>query len=178
MFTVIKNGVKLNMLARFFKSLRLKQILRISLVGFLLFISTACSNPDSNLVARDRTYDEQAQPREGVNYDNYSSNQNKKGGMNVYNDDPRDSDPDVKARAKELVDNAEASLQRDGDSDRYYEGVKGKVKREASEANRGLERSSKNLKRSTEDASDAIQNRVREVSKDTKRAVKDAVDDI
>jgi ElaB/YqjD/DUF883 family membrane-anchored ribosome-binding protein len=129
-------------------------------------------------MARDRSYDEQTQPREGINYDNYSSNQRKQGGMNVYNDDPRDTDADVQAKTKELVDNAEASLQRDGDSDPYYRGVKGKVEREASAANKGLERSSENLKRSTEDASDAVQNRIREVSKDTKRAVKDAVDDI
>jgi hypothetical protein len=178
MFIAINNGVKLNMLSRFFKSLRIKQILGISLVGFLLLFSTACSNPDSNLVARDRTYSEQAQPREGVNYDNYSSNQRKQGGMNVYNDDPRDTDADVRSKTKELIDNAEASLQRDGDSDRYYNSVKGRAEREASSASKGLERSSENLKRSAEDATDAVQNRIREVSKDTKRAVKDTADNI
>lgn len=93
-------------LIQLIKSIRIKQILTVFLAGCLLVISTACSQ--GNLAQRGgKAYTDTAKRSMSVN-----ANQDFKGGMNNYNDDPRYS-AETAAKTKALVDRAKRNQKRD-----------------------------------------------------------------
>jgi hypothetical protein len=92
---------------------QLKKILVVFLAGFVLLISTACSNMNSPQASR-----ENVNPKTNVeqltkqpDYDNYDANQPKQGGMNQYNDDSRQENPKLKERVDNLVQGAKADME-------------------------------------------------------------------
>lgn len=92
------------------KSLKLKQILTVFLAGFLLVISTACSqgtvDPDNAAQTGGREYTNTAKRAGSDTYDDYDAGQSFKGGINGYSDNLR-SDGDTQAKVKALIDSAE-----------------------------------------------------------------------
>lgn len=90
---------------RFIKSIKIKQILTVFLVGSLVLVSTAC-NKGNVAQAGGQEYTETAKRAGSDTYDDYDADQSFKGGMNGYNDDRR-YDSETAAKAKELVDTAE-----------------------------------------------------------------------
>lgn len=84
------------------KSVRLKQVLTVFLAGFLLIISTACSQ---NPLAQIDGVADVVERQLSDTYDNYDADRGYKGGMNGYDDDPR-YNAETAAKAKALVDTA------------------------------------------------------------------------
>jgi len=129
------------------KSLNIKQAITVFLAGFLLIVSTACSQ---NTVAQAETAAETAM---SDTYDDYDANQKFKGGMNGYNDDRR-YDGETAAKAQELIDTAE-SRQKDNLGD-YAESITDRAGAKIDEAKREIPRA---LQSNKEEAVDYVQNK-------------------
>jgi hypothetical protein len=161
-------------LIQFIKSIRIKQILTVFMVGCLLAVSTACSQDTvaktgKNVMSKD--YDRGAASN---TYDKYDANQEYKGGMNSYNDDRR-YDAGTAAKAKTLVDTAKRR-QVDNVGD-YVDNVTDRVKSNAKEAKREVPRT---LKDNQEDAVDYVQNKSDKLKRNLSKVpggVKDVVDE-
>ena len=92
------------------KSINIKQVVTVFLVGCLVFVSTACNqdtvaqaegSPQRATRETERTY--QGDPRD--TYDDYDANQNYKDNFNGYDDDRR-YDSETAAKAQTLIDTA------------------------------------------------------------------------
>ncbi|MEL6578638.1 MAG: DUF6658 family protein [Cyanobacteria bacterium J06621_12] len=129
------------------KSIKIKKILTVFLAGFLLIVSTACSQ---STVAQAETKAETAMSSD---YDAYDANQEYKGGMNGYNDDRR-YDAETAAKAKALVDTAE-SRQEDSLGD-YAESITNRAGDKIDEAKNEIPRA---LQSNKEDAVEYVQNK-------------------
>lgn len=117
----------MNKLNQFFKSIQIKQIVTVFIVGVVLLISTACSSSDSAQAAnsregyfsQNRVYESQENP----DYDAYDANQKKKpeAGFNQYEDDPRNDNPNVRGKAERLIQGAKANIQKSDSGKEYAE---------------------------------------------------------
>ena len=87
---------------RFIKSINIKRVVTVFLVGSLVFISTAC-NQDT--VAQAGTKVDMENRAMSDDYDKYDAEQEYKGGMNRYNDDRR-YDSETAAKTQTLIDTA------------------------------------------------------------------------
>ena len=85
------------------KSINIKQVVTVFLVGCLVFVSTACNQ---GTVAQAGTKADMEAARATSNdYDKYDAKQEYKGGMNRYNDDRR-YDSETAAKTQTLIDTA------------------------------------------------------------------------
>lgn len=100
----------------FVKSLRLKQILVVTLAGFFVLTSTACSagtdvRSASNGGVKQQSYGASPYDKnDGPTRELYKPTQKREGGMNNYNDDPKYDREDVKANAQKRVQQAAENL--------------------------------------------------------------------
>ena len=124
-------------LIQFIKSIRLRQILTVFLAGFLLVISTACSQ--GNIAqAGGKADTDTAKRAMSDTYDKYDANQSFEGGMNGYNDDPR-YDSETASKAKALVDTAK-SRQKDNLGD-YADSITDRAQEKVEEAKKDIPQS-------------------------------------
>ncbi len=114
------NGFWSNAIARvtaFVNKLQLKQALIITLVGLLVITSTACSAADphssSNGGVNQGSYGASPYDKnDGPTRELYKPTQQREGGMNNYNDDPKYDRAETKAEAQKMVKRAEQNLER------------------------------------------------------------------
>ena len=87
---------------RFIKSINIKQVVTVFLVGCLVFISTACNG---DTMAQAGTKVDMENRATSDDYDKYDAKQEYQGGMNRYNDDRR-YDSETAAKTQTLIDTA------------------------------------------------------------------------
>ena len=87
---------------RAIKSINIKQIVTVFLVGCLVFVSTACSQ---DTMAQAGTKVDMENRATSDDYDKYDANQEYEGGINRYNDDRR-YDSETAAKTQTLIDTA------------------------------------------------------------------------
>lgn len=134
------------------KSINLKRIVTVFLVGSLLVISTACS---SGNIAQSggKAYADAAKRATSDTYDQYDANQSYKGGMNGYNDDPR-YNAKTTAKTKALIDTAKSS-QQDNLGD-YVNDISDRAGDQIQQAKRDVPRT---IQSNAEEAADYLQDK-------------------
>jgi hypothetical protein len=156
-------------LVQIIKSIKLKQVLSVLLIGSLLVISTACN--DGNVAqAGGKTYTDTAKRAGSDTYDDYDANQEFKGGINGYNDDRR-YDGGTAAKTKELIDVNER-IRKDNDNPGDYLGnVTERALDKNKEATKKIPRA---LKENFEGAAEEFDYRTDELQKNLDRAPDEA----
>ncbi len=112
--------------ATFVKSFHLRQTLTVACAIFLLFTSTACGS--KSFAATPGTYNDASQPKNSaskygqdagkVNRELYKPTQQRTGGMNNYNDDPRYDKGASQGKVERLMNRAERNLEKRADNPR------------------------------------------------------------
>jgi ElaB/YqjD/DUF883 family membrane-anchored ribosome-binding protein len=149
------------------KSIKLRQVLTVFLVGSLFIISTACSN--GNVPQAEAKLDSNTTTKAmSDTYDQYDSNQPFKGGMNRYNDDPR-YDTKAGADRKGLVDRAK-SRQTDNVGE-YFSNIGDRAGDNLEKAKRELPRALEDRK---EDTAQDLQRRTSTLKQNLKNAPNEA----
>lgn len=184
-----------------------KKTLVVFLAGFVIFMSTACSNTNppqvsgKNIGSKTNVQKLTQQP----DYDYYDANQPKRGGMNKYNDDPRLENPKLQKKVDKLVKGARANVEeRNGNSAKYLgeeisktgqvlenieEDMAQRIEKFQKNISQGtqqqmdttknnLEKASKNIKRVADDTSDTFADKVGDTAKATRRTTEDTLDRI
>jgi hypothetical protein len=150
-------------LIQIIKSIKLRQVLTVFLVGSLFVISTACSNGNA-AQSGGKAYTDTAKRPMSDTYDKYDANQPYQGGMNKYNDDRR-YDTKAGANTKALVDQAK---NRQTDNVGEYFGNIG------NRAGENLEKAKNNVPRTIEarkdDATQDLQRRASTLKQNLKNA--------
>jgi len=161
------------------------RILVVFLAGFILLISTACSNANPPQASSSGNL------RSTPNYDYYDANQPEQGGMNKYNDDTRLDDRKMQKKADNAVNQARTNLEQRNDTGEALGKIKEDVaqrteqfKKDISQGTQrgidttknNLEKASRNIARTAEDASDTLQNKANDTAKATRRAAEDTLD--
>jgi hypothetical protein len=149
------------------RSIELRQVLTVFLIGCLFVISTACSN--GNVPQAGAKLDTNTTTKAMSNtYDKYDSNQPFKGGMNRYNDDPR-YDTKAGADRKGLVDRAK-SRQTDDVGD-YFSNIGDRTSDNIEKAKRDVPRA---FEANKEDATQDFQRRTSTLKQNLKNAPNEA----
>jgi len=111
------NSLFSNAIARvtsFVKTLRLKQVIVVSLVGLLVITSTGCASGVNAAAPRDdvsgRSYNSPYDKNDGPTRELYKPTQKREGYFNNYNDDLKYDRDDVKANAEKRVQQAAENL--------------------------------------------------------------------
>lgn len=164
---------------------QLKRWVGIVLVGILLVLNVACSAPDAPMSSGTGSYNE----KRGANTDLYEPTQPKRDGMNRYDDDVRDASPEVKAKARALVDNAKRNIgQTENPKEipskviKSAENLKDEISEEAQDRKAGFVEGTKdgmrNLKGNLDRASREIPEVVKEGTENANISVKRSADSV
>ena len=156
---------------QFIKSINIKQVITVFLVGCLVFVSTACNrgtvaqaegSPTSATRQTARTY--KGNPRD--TYDEYDANQNYKDSFNGYDDDRR-YDSEAAAKAQTLVDTAK---RRKADNlGEYVDNVGERSVLDPETNERALGKFSNKVEKNIDDAGDYIDNKSDKLQRNLKR---------
>jgi hypothetical protein len=166
---------------------KIKNILIVFLAGFVLLISTACSNMNSPQASR-----ENVNPKTNVqklteqpDYDYYDANQPKEGGMNQYNDDPRVKNPKLQKKVDRLVKGAKENIEerneeRNNFSEKYSDDkvsktgqALGNIKEDASQK---IGEFKKDISQGTQQQMDKAKNNLEKTNRNIKRTAEDTSD--
>jgi gas vesicle protein len=164
-------------LVEFIRSINIRKILTVFMVGCLLAVSTACNQDTVGRTdMKTGSRSDATKSTMSSSYDQYDANQEYQGGMNGYNDDRRyDYDAGAAAKAKTLVDTAKRR-QVDNVGD-YVENVTDRAKSNVKQAKREVPRT---LKENQENAVDYVQDRSQNLKRNLSKVpggVKDVVEE-
>lgn len=171
----------MNKLIQFVKSTQLKQIIVVFLAGVVLLISTACSGSNTPTASYDANQRSETPARaRNYNYDDATQtnkatkiqSQPEKGGMNLYNDDPRIDNPRVQSKTQELLQNANKSGKRANSPDNPGEFLE----EQAESVGQSIDRVRKNVSQGTEQGTRNLKSNLGQASRDVRGAAEDASD--
>lgn len=176
----------MNRVISWVKSIRLGKIITVFLSSILLFVISACNSTGVLAKTADQVREEVPGGAATSTY---------KGGMNDYSDvDPRQDTSGAQAKAKELIDNAEANIEkRAGDVDQYRQNYQSgtplgervrrlgeDVKSSADEVTEGVakgtQRGVENIKENAENAAEGSKRTAENVKENTKEAGRNLTD--
>jgi len=181
----------------FVKTLRLKQVLVVTLVGLLVITSTACSAADprtsNNVGLNQGSYGASPYDKnDGPTRELYKPTQKREGGMNNYNDDPKYDRAETKAQRDKMVQRAEENLSRRATSPKDVfsnikndnplddkardtsESIKASADKLVNDFSEGTRKGSRNLQENLDRASDSAPR----IFNEAKRNAQGAVDDV
>jgi gas vesicle protein len=164
---------------------QLSRVVLTFLAGILLILNVACSNvPEGPKVTGEGSYDEQR----GFQTELYDDIQPKRGGMNNYEDDFRDSSPGVKAKTRELIDHAKRTDKIDSPQDFAREArqsakelgqnVSERAERQKNDFVESTKQGTQNLKENLGKASREVPEIVREATGNAKESAQGAADTV
>ncbi|MBW4553520.1 MAG: hypothetical protein KME35_20765 [Aphanocapsa sp. GSE-SYN-MK-11-07L] len=180
-------------LTSWFRSLQLERVFFVVLAGLFLLANVACSNPSSTASGSSPGYETESTSA-------YRIRQEPQGGMNGYSDvDPRRDTSQADAKARTLIDRAEARIQDDRNpkeviqdtlkekplterarefSDQVSDSTKNTAEKASQATKKGLRNLQQNTGNALDDSSDFVQGKVEDVSKSAKRGIDNAVDKV
>ncbi|NJN85129.1 MAG: hypothetical protein HC881_00840 [Leptolyngbyaceae cyanobacterium SL_7_1] len=155
----------MQILRSFVRSIRPSRVITVFLAGIFVLVSTACKPPAPN-VSGTGSYN----ARKGQQTELYDTIQDRKGGMNQYEDVEPAASNRADLESKQLVDSARANLRKSINSpedfvENYKEGtpLTERVKRISNDVERSVENTA-------DDVSDAAQRGVRNTQRNTQDA--------
>lgn len=156
-------------LQKLVKSIRISRVVMIFMAGVLVLLNTACKPQAPNVSGTGLSNERKAQQTEL-----YAPNQEKKGGINRYNDVESSADNRGDLKAKELVDSARSNLRKSIDTpedlvENYKDGAPlgERVKRLSNDVGESIENTAN-------DVTDAAQRGVRNTQRNTENAAERA----
>lgn len=178
-------------------SLRLRQALIVTLASLLVITSTACSATDprsaDNVGTKQGYYNSSPYDKnDGPTRELYKPTQQRQGGMNNYNDDPKYDRQETKAQADRMVQRAEDNLSRratnpkdilsnikndnalDGKARATSESLKSSTDKLVNDFAEGTRKGSRNVQENLDRAANATPRVVNEAQ----RNVEGAIDDV
>lgn len=169
----------MNKLIQFVKSTQLKQIIVVFLAGVVLLVSTACGGNTPTASVNDANQRQETSARaRNYNYDDATQtnkatkvqSQPEKGGMNLYNDDPRIDNPRVQSKTQELLQNANKSAKTANSPDNPGEFFE----EQAESVGQSIDRVRRNVSQGTEQGTRNLKSNLDRASRDVRGAAEDA----
>lgn len=179
------------------KTFSVKRLVIVALVGFFMVMSTACSSSyaaDPRSDAKQGTYTSSPYDKnDGPTRELYKPTQQREGGMNNYNDDPKYDRKAVKAEAEQYVNRAKENLEQnqahnpkevfsniknrnplDDKARESYESTKNSADKLANDFSEGTRKGTQNVKENLDKARDNAPR----VFNEAKRNAQGAADDV
>jgi len=181
----------MQMLRNFVKSIRPSRIITLFLAGVFVLLNTACK-PPAPMVSGTGSYNE----RKSQQTELYDTIQERKGGMNQYEDVEPSASDRATAESKELVDSARANLRKSIESpedyvENYTEGapltervkrlsddVGESIENTASDVTDAAQRGARTTKRNTQDAAERATRSVEEGAENAADFAQDRTRDV
>jgi F0F1-type ATP synthase membrane subunit b/b' len=166
---------------------RLSRMVVTFFVGFLLLLNVACS-PATATTAPKVTGESSSTEKQGFQTELYDATQDKRGGMNGFDDDVRAGTPSAKAKAKALVDNARRNVKQPAENlkeipkkvrqsaEEIQDNISDRAEQQKDDLVKGTKRGMKNLKGNLDKASKEIPEVVREATEGAKDNVMRSAD--
>jgi F0F1-type ATP synthase membrane subunit b/b' len=166
---------------------RLSRVVVTLFAGFLLLLNVACS-PATATTAPKVTGEGSSTEKQGFQTELYDATQEKRGGMNQFDDDVRAGTPSAKAKAKALVDNAKRNVNRSAESpkdiskkvrqsaEEIQDNISERAERQKDDLVKGTKRGMQNLRGNLDKASKEIPEVVREATGGAKENIMRSAD--